>query len=130
MTRDTMANVKESHVIILFISFLVLLMSFQCKFCCPNHSIISQFRIKKKHLYQYLFCDVSGAKNEHTDVSPLADYSIKDCGKAGCVYDDIDNQHCWCGITKIPECCYVHHEDCDWALKNRQLRPKCKKPAS
>ncbi|KAJ0449678.1 hypothetical protein HanHA300_Chr15g0548231 [Helianthus annuus] len=100
MTRDTMANVKESHVIILFISFLVLLMSFQC------------------------------AKNEHTDVSPLADYSIKDCGKAGCVYDDFDNQHCWCGITKIPECCYVHHEDCDWALKNRQLRPKCKKPAS
>ncbi|KAF5762652.1 hypothetical protein HanXRQr2_Chr15g0671431 [Helianthus annuus] len=100
MTRDTMANVKESHVIILFISFLVLLMSFQC------------------------------AKNEHTDVSPLADYSIKDYEKAGCVYDDFDNQHCWCGITKIPECCYVHHEDCDWALKNRQLRPKCKKPAS
>uniref|UniRef100_A0A251UUP8 Uncharacterized protein n=1 Tax=Helianthus annuus TaxID=4232 RepID=A0A251UUP8_HELAN len=66
------------------------------------------------------------AKNEHTDVSPLADYPIKDCGKAGCVYDDVDNQYCWCGITKTPECCYVHQEDCDWALKHRQLRPKSK----
>ncbi|MFS7976091.1 hypothetical protein Hanom_Chr10g00888381 [Helianthus anomalus] len=69
MTRDTIANVKESHVIILFISFLVLLMSFQC------------------------------AKNEHTDVSLLAEYSIKDCEKADCVYDDVDNHLCWCGIT-------------------------------
>ncbi|MFS8013948.1 hypothetical protein Hanom_Chr15g01338981 [Helianthus anomalus] len=107
MTRDTMTNVKESHVIILFISFLVLLTSFR-------------FSGAKNE----------GAKNEHTDVSPLRDYAIKDCKTAGCVFDDVDIRYCWCGITSINECCTPYKEVCDLAVKQGKLHKKCIKPGS
>ncbi|KAJ0453427.1 hypothetical protein HanPSC8_Chr15g0644541 [Helianthus annuus] len=128
MTRDTMANVKESHVIILFISFLVLLMSFQC--AKNEHTDVSP-------LADYSIKDCGkagakneGAKNEHTDVSPLRDYAIKDCKTAGCVFDDVDIRYCWCGITSINECCTPYKEVCDLAVKQGKLHKKCIKPGS